>query len=93
LALAWHIRTPSAAIQPNSQNEQRSDPLTAGAPPFEIIDERTRKILLKFPMPLFVVIAYLFMGFWFEWWHPGWMIFFSIPVYYLILGMARPQNK
>jgi len=44
--------------------------------------KRTRKMLLSFPYPVFVVIAYLVIGFLFQWWHPGWMLFLTIPLYY-----------
>lgn len=42
----------------------------------------------KFPYPLLVVILYLVIGFLFGWWHPGWMLFLTIPVYYLIGGIV-----
>jgi transcriptional regulator with XRE-family HTH domain len=44
-----------------------------------------RKRFLHFPYPVFVSLCYLIMGFQFGLWHPGWMIFLTIPIYY---GMA-----
>lgn len=44
--------------------------------------KRRRSMLLKFPYPILVVMAFLFIGFFFGWWHPGWMIFLTIPLYY-----------
>lgn len=37
----------------------------------------------SFPYPLFATVAYLIMGFGFHLWHPGWIIFLTIPLYYL----------
>ncbi len=34
------------------------------------------------PFPLIAVIAYLYIGFDFGWWHPGWLIILAIPLYY-----------
>lgn len=47
---------------------------------------RRRHFLLCFPYPVLVVIAYLALGFLFHWWHPGWMLFLSIPIYYCVLS-------
>ena len=46
------------------------------------------KRLLRLPIPLFVVAAYLTMGFLWNWWHPGWLIFLAIPVYYQLASMV-----
>jgi len=46
------------------------------------------KTLMRLPIPLFVVAAYLAMGFLWNWWHPGWLIFLAIPVYYQLAAMA-----
>lgn len=37
----------------------------------------------RFPYPVFVAFAFLLLGFVFHWWHPGWMLFLTIPLYYL----------
>lgn len=36
----------------------------------------------SFPYPVMCAIAYLLMGFLGNWWHPGWIIFITIPLYY-----------
>jgi len=36
----------------------------------------------QFPYPVLVVIVYLIIGFMFNMWHPGWMLFLTIPIYY-----------
>ncbi|MEG1834696.1 MAG: helix-turn-helix transcriptional regulator [Oscillospiraceae bacterium] len=42
--------------------------------------------LLKFPTPIFIVIIYLIMGFFFDFWHPGWIVMLLIPIYYHFAG-------
>lgn len=49
---------------------------------------RRKKALLRFPYPVFAALCYLWMGFIFHWWHPGWLIFLTIPLYYgMVAGM------
>ena len=38
----------------------------------------------SFPYPIIVTIIYLIIGFTFGWWHPGWILFITIPIYYVI---------
>lgn len=40
--------------------------------------------LMSFPYPMLCVILYLAFGFLFHAWHPGWIIFFTVPIYYWI---------
>lgn len=44
--------------------------------------ERERQ-RMKFPYPIWVTAAYLILGFAFNLWHPGWIIFLIIPLFYL----------
>lgn len=46
----------------------------------------------EFPIGLFVLIAYLIMGFGFNLWHPGWLIFFAIPVLHSLVQAIRKRN-
>ena len=41
---------------------------------------------LMFPYPVFVSILYLGLGFAFNLWHPGWLLFLTIPIYYPIVN-------
>lgn len=47
---------------------------------------RRRRSLNAFPYPVICTVLYLLMGFVFGWWHPGWIIFITIPVYYAIVN-------
>lgn len=42
-----------------------------------------------FPFPVLVAFVYLVLGFAFGKWHPGWLIFFTIPVYYWIADILK----
>lgn len=52
------------------------------------VSERRRKklkhFLLAFPYALFIVVIYLALGFVLGWWHPGWMLFMTVPIYYCL---------
>ncbi len=38
--------------------------------------------------PIIITLAYLVLGFSFHLWHPGWLLFLTIPVYYM-----KPKNS
>lgn len=44
--------------------------------------QQTAAMLLKFPFPIVVALFYLLLGFIFRCWHPAWLVFFLIPIYY-----------
>ena len=50
------------------------------------------KSLNKFPTPVIVVIIYLLSGFFFDFWHPGWLLFLTIPLYYQFLSVFSTNN-
>ena len=39
-----------------------------------------------FAYPIFVVFLYLTLGVFINWWHPGWVLFLTIPAYYIVFG-------
>jgi len=48
---------------------------------------RKRTPLWAFPYPVVVAFVYLFIGFLMGLWHPGWLIFLTIPFYYWICAV------
>jgi transcriptional regulator with XRE-family HTH domain len=48
---------------------------------------RRKNALYRFPFPVAVTVFYLATGFLFNWWHPGWMLFFTIPIYYWLVSV------
>lgn len=57
-----------------------SVPIAPPAPP------QPKDPLRSFPYPLLCAVLFLLAGFCFGWWHPGWIIFLTIPFYYWIVG-------
>lgn len=54
---------------------------------------KKRDPLYTFPYPVLIVMIYLFLGFCFGLWHPGWILFFTIPFYYWIVSViTRDPN-
>lgn len=51
--------------------------------------KRRKKVLLRFPYPVFITLCYLWLGFAFHLWHPAWLLFLTIPLYY---GMAAGMD-
>jgi hypothetical protein len=45
-----------------------------------------KKKLLMFPYPVFVTLVYLTIGCVFNWWHPTWLLFLTIPLYYPLVA-------
>ena len=44
----------------------------------------------SFPYPVLVAIAYIILGACFNLWHPGWLLFLTIPLYYLPASHRSP---
>ncbi len=62
---------PVAYVQPAAYTQ----PAAAPAP-------QRRGAWSSFPYPVVCACIYLIIGFCFGWWHPGWIIFLTIPFYY-----------
>lgn len=43
-------------------------------------------------VPLFIVAVYLVLGLVGSWWHPGWVVFLAIPLYYQIKRSVEKYN-
>lgn len=46
-------------------------------------EEEARRRKLDSAYPLLITILYLVLGFGFHLWHPGWLIFLTIPLHYV----------
>ena len=53
------------------------NPLPMGS----FFEKQAEKERMAFPYPCLVVLLYLLMGFSLKLWHPGWIIFLTIPIY------------
>lgn len=51
------------------------------------------KKLLVFPFPIIIVFVYLALSMAFNLWHPFWMIFLTIPMYYRFAIACKANNK
>lgn len=49
----------------------------------------TLKTKLVTATPWIALIVYLILGFCWDLWHPGWVVFFAIPVVPILLGKKR----
>lgn len=46
-----------------------------------------------FPYPIVITIIYLLLGFTFNLWHPAWILFITIPIYYSLVGHHGRRNR
>ena len=45
-----------------------------------------------FPYPIIAAAAYLGIGFFFDIWHPTWLLFLTIPIYYIMVTVSRAKT-
>jgi len=53
-------------------------------------EKQREKLRRNFPYPVLVLAAYLVLGFVFGLWHPGWIIFLTVPLFYLPSSERTP---
>lgn len=58
-----------------------------------VIEPNEKSVWQEFPFPIFVTILYLGLGFAFGLWHPGWILFLTIPAYYSIVGWFSGRRR
>lgn len=51
-----------------------------------------REPKLYFPIGLIVCIAYLLVGIFYQAWHPGWLLFFLIPIFESLVKAVERRN-
>lgn len=51
------------------------------------------KSLLVFPFPILIVILYMALSMIFDIWHPLWIIFLTIPIYYRFIISCKANNR
>ena len=73
---------PQPQVPPAPQ--QPYAPYAPSAPQPPVAPARKRGPWLTFPYPVLCVIIFLLSGFFTGWWHPAWLIFLTIPLYYWI---------
>lgn len=54
---------------------------------------KTAAAMLKFPFSIIVVILYCGLSYAFDIWHPLWIVFLTIPIYYRIAAACKAKTK
>ncbi len=78
----------------NGTPEEAEKEAPAPLPKTEL--QKKGAMLLKFPIPLVAVLLFLFLGFGLHLWHPGWLVFLLIPIYYhfaAALTVRKPKAR
>lgn len=91
-------QAPAAPRPPEAGPEPRGVPDGAEGPAYPaeaIVKQRRQKNwgwLFVFPYPVVAALAFLILGFGWGLWHPGWIVFLTIPVYYTVVT-GLTQNR
>ena len=85
--------TRSANVTQNAYTTQPADTTQASDENRPANEGKTTSTWMKFPYPVLVTIIYLIIGFIFNKWHPGWVVFLTIPIYYWLVEILAPQQK
>ena len=86
---------PAAESAPEPE-ESSCDPLPEGSYYDHLAQEKEKEKAARrarrrdLPYPVLVTMAYLVLGTVFHQWHPGWMIFLTIPLFYLPDSERKP---
>lgn len=46
----------------------------------------------EFPLGIFAIVIYILIGIFFDLWHPGWLIFFLVPIISTLIHAVRRHN-
>lgn len=74
--------TTNEKIERQKREMDPNDPLPEGS----FFERQAAKERKAYPYPCLVLLLYLLMGFCLHLWHPGWIIFLTIPLFYLPKG-------
>lgn len=80
----------------NGTPEESEQPTSAPEPLPKTELQKKGAALLKFPFPIIAVLLYLAIGYFLHAWHPGWLVFLLIPIYYQLaaaLTVRKPKAR
>ena len=81
-------RFPVQAEAAYQQAANQPQPQTPGCPP-AAPQKRKHGPWTTFPYPILCVIVFLLAGFFLSAWHPAWVVFLTIPLYYWIANVIE----
>lgn len=76
----------------DNDNDNDNDRNTTSGNFTYVWDPTKDKLWLQFPYPILATVAYLVMGFVWNLWHPGWIVFLTIPVYYWLANAITKRR-
>lgn len=83
----------AVAYDTYAEEEDEEDAVFAAAEAWDAAEDENREVrrkhlkkkLMFFPYPVFLPFFYVLLGVGFGLWHPGWIIFLTIPLYYALV--------
>jgi len=82
---------PDASPSQSSTHEQGRDSYQFNQMPSH--PSNSRSFWIGFPYPVLCVIIYLILGFCFDAWHPAWLVFLTIPIFYWLFPHFKNRDE
>ena len=61
--------------------------------PLEIEDKEKKLWYMMLPYPVFITIVYLIIGYFWGLWHPGWLLFLTIPLWRAVVVYIKNRKR
>jgi transcriptional regulator with XRE-family HTH domain len=101
LSQAYNMPIDEILLNFDTDSEYASAPGPESAPVFENKNKNDGAVMTRkktsynwyaFPYPVIVLAAYLCFGLFFGAWHPTWLIFLTIPIFYMLVTVNRAKS-
>ena len=77
-----------------SSNDERSERVYEGEVRDEHEGEKKASLIKMIPYPIIVTVVYLFIGIVWDLWHPGWLLFLTIPIWGAVVSyITKKRNE
>ena len=92
LSQAYNMPIDEILLNFDTDSERTSQSSDEPAPEDKQPERKKSYNWYAFPYPIIVSVAYLAIGFLFNIWHPTWLLFLTIPIYYIMVTFNRAQT-
>ena len=95
LAKIYGVKVDDLLVDTDRQAEfeaERDDFFGVGIGDKSEKSKKNKSRAAAFPFPVLVVMVYFVVGFTTHAWHPAWLLFFTIPLYYYIINWVEQAN-
>ncbi|MBT3318913.1 MAG: helix-turn-helix transcriptional regulator [Clostridia bacterium] len=76
-----------------SSNDERNEKVYEGEVRDESEGESKASLIKMIPYPIIVTMIYLFIGIVWDLWHPGWLLFLTIPIWGAVVAYISKRGR